>query len=585
MKLKTKIVLLSALLTLITGVMAVWVARDQALNIVTDWALRYAEKQVLYDKVRMMQPILREMALSRQFANSPVIKEWARHPDDANLASRAHAEMESYRLNFADQSYFLALYPSGRYYHNNAKNEFAGAPYRYTLEPGKPADRWFYDIIGQNRDVHINVNPDVTLGVTKLWIDVLIRDGAQILGVAGSGLDLSGFIREVVEATQPGITSLFTDHMGAIQVYRDAKLIDYASISKAAGTHKTLQQLFESPKDQQAVTAAMQELAQQPNKTVSRMVQMQGQPFLVGLAYLPEIDWYEVTLLDINQLLPLSRFTSLLLVFVLSLTVALVTFNLLLNRLVLSPLGRLAKAIALVHDDNFMPQDLPLPPLSRHDEVGHLMRLFYAMAQRVWASRQELEARVAERTAALEKSQESLRHLAQHDALTGLANRALFSDRLQQAMAAARRDGTELAVLFLDLDHFKPVNDQLGHAVGDLLLQEAARRMLACVRDSDTVARIGGDEFVLLLRGTEQLNQWAPAVAEKIRQSLCQPFELDGHAVHVSCAIGIAIFPAHGTTEVELAHHADQAMYQAKQAGRNQVRLYQSQQVHSDAAG
>lgn len=572
MKLKTRILLLSALLTIATGAMAWWVARDQALGIVGQWAMRYAEKQVLYDKVRMMQPILREIALSRQLANSQLIKDWARQPDDAQLTRRALVEMETFRTNFADHSYFLGLHPSGRYYHNNAKNEYANAPLRYTLKADKPADRWFYDIIAQNRDMHINVNPDVTLGVTKLWIDVLIRDGNDILGVAGTGLDLTSFIREVVENSQPGITSLFVDHVGAIQVYRDQKLIDFASITKSAGTHKTLDMLFQTDEDRQTVLAAMKEIEQSPSKTLSRLVHMQGQPFLVGLAYLPEIDWYEVTLLDINTLLPLQNFVGMLLVFALSLLVALIAFNVLLGRVVLQPLNRLARAIEQVQSDHFSPKDLPT---GGKDEIGHLMRLFHGMAMRVWASRNELETRVAERTAELQQSKEQLRHLAQHDSLTGLPNRALFTDRLQQALAAAQRDQTHVALLFLDLDYFKPVNDQFGHAVGDELLQAVAQRMLACVRQSDTVARIGGDEFVLLLRSAvDQTAQTAPAVAEKIRESLAQVFELAGQRLFISCSIGIALYPEHGQNDIELAHHADLAMYQAKQAGRNQVHLF-----------
>ncbi|MDD2882751.1 MAG: diguanylate cyclase [Rhodoferax sp.] len=572
MKLKTRILLLSALLTIATGAMAWWVARDQALGIVAQWAMRYAEKQVLYDKVRMMQPILREIALSRQLANSQLIKDWARQPDDAQLTHRALVEMETFRANFADHSYFLGLHPSGRYYHNNAKNEYANAPLRYTLKADKPADRWFYDIIAQNRDMHINVNPDVTLGVTKLWIDVLIRDGNDILGVAGTGLDLTSFIREVVENSQPGITSLFVDHVGAIQVYRDQKLIDFASITKSAGTHKTLDMLFQTDEDRKTVLAAMKEIEQSPSKTLSRLVHMQGQPFLVGLAYLPEIDWYEVTLLDINALLPLQNFVGMLLVFALSLLVALIAFNVLLGRVVLQPLNRLARAIEQVQSEHFAPQDLPT---GGKDEIGHLMRLFRDMATRVWASRNELETRVAERTAELEQSKEQLRHLAQHDSLTGLPNRALLTDRLQQALAAAQRDQTHVALLFLDLDHFKPVNDEFGHAVGDQLLQAVAQRMLACVRQSDTVARIGGDEFLLLLRNAaDQTDQSAVTVAEKIREALALVFEVAEQRLFISCSIGIALYPKHGQTDIALAHHADLAMYQAKQAGRNQVHLF-----------
>ncbi|MFC6673143.1 hypothetical protein [Marinobacterium aestuariivivens] len=185
-----------------------------AEDIIEQWAIRYAEKQVLYDKSRALQPIIREIALSRQFADSQQIREWARDPDDEALTARAMTEMENFRLNFADRSYFVALLESGRYYHNNADNEYAGREFRYVLDPDKPADSWFYDIIEQQRDMHLNVNPDIPLGVTKLWIDVLLRDGQQILGVVGTGLDLTQFLEKVVDERTPGITSLFVDHQG-----------------------------------------------------------------------------------------------------------------------------------------------------------------------------------------------------------------------------------------------------------------------------------------------------------------------------------------------------------------------------------
>jgi diguanylate cyclase (GGDEF)-like protein/PAS domain S-box-containing protein len=175
----------------------------------------------------------------------------------------------------------------------------------------------------------------------------------------------------------------------------------------------------------------------------------------------------------------------------------------------------------------------------------------------------------------LNDSETRYRHMAQHDALTGLANRALFNDRLQRDLASARRDQTSLALLFIDLDKFKPVNDQHGHAVGDLLLQEVAQRMQACVRDSDTVARIGGDEFVVLLRDVAGKAE-ALAVANKIRASLEQPFELEGHSLGIGCSAGVALYPQHGADDLTLTNNADYAMYQAKERGRNQVVLYQA---------
>jgi diguanylate cyclase (GGDEF)-like protein/PAS domain S-box-containing protein len=167
--------------------------------------------------------------------------------------------------------------------------------------------------------------------------------------------------------------------------------------------------------------------------------------------------------------------------------------------------------------------------------------------------------------------EDRMAHMAQHDVLTGLPNRALFEDRLRQSINQAFRSRSRLALLYIDLDKFKPVNDTFGHAMGDVLLKMIAARMLASVRVSDTVARIGGDEFVVLL-GAVQDKQDARAVAEKIRVALNQVFELEGrHAVHISSSIGAAVYPENGVDGALLARHADQAMYQAKQAGRNKV--------------
>ena len=166
-----------------------------------------------------------------------------------------------------------------------------------------------------------------------------------------------------------------------------------------------------------------------------------------------------------------------------------------------------------------------------------------------------------------------LQHMAHYDKLTDLPNRVLFSDRLQQALSTANRDKERMALMFIDLDRFKHINDSFGHHVGDLLLQEATQRMLACVRESDTVARIGGDEFMVLLPAIEK-QEYAMMVAEKIRYALCQPLYLAGNIVCISSSLGIAIFPDHGVSEEELIKHADDAMYAAKQAGRNIVRMH-----------
>ena len=193
------------------------------------------------------------------------------------------------------------------------------------------------------------------------------------------------------------------------------------------------------------------------------------------------------------------------------------------------------------------------------DKEGHPLRLIGTHAD------------VSDRKAV----EEQMRLLAQYDPLTGLPNRALLADRLQMALVQAKRDGDMVALLYLDLDNFKPVNDRFGHAAGDHLLREVAARLRDTVRDSDTVARIGGDEFILLLPAVKSKDD-VLAVGAKILQVLAEPFSLPGGTASVTASIGGAIYPLHGADGKELTRRADAAMYRAKELGRNNIQLSES---------
>ncbi|MDP3672382.1 MAG: EAL domain-containing protein [Telluria sp.] len=169
--------------------------------------------------------------------------------------------------------------------------------------------------------------------------------------------------------------------------------------------------------------------------------------------------------------------------------------------------------------------------------------------------------------------EEHTRHLAEHDFLTDLPNRVLFLDRLHQALAAARRQKTMVAVLFLDLDRFKSINDSYGHQTGDLLLKEVAARVSRCVRGVDTVSRQGGDEFVVILADIGGIDQ-AAHVAGSVMQAITQVDRVDGHEISLSASIGISIYPSDGEDADTLLKHADVAMYHAKQNGRNAFRFF-----------
>jgi len=168
--------------------------------------------------------------------------------------------------------------------------------------------------------------------------------------------------------------------------------------------------------------------------------------------------------------------------------------------------------------------------------------------------------------------EEHMRHMAQHDSLTNLPNRALFRDRLDIALERARRQATRSALMFVDLDHFKAINDQYGHEIGDALLQALSQALSVNLRAVDTVARMGGDEFVILLETVNSVDE-AVAVAEKLRRNCERPIRVQERVLHISVSIGISIFPDHASDSVGLIRTADHAMYRAKEAGRNQVRV------------
>ena len=211
------------------------------------------------------------------------------------------------------------------------------------------------------------------------------------------------------------------------------------------------------------------------------------------------------------------------------------------------------EAVAICRDGTRLPVELVAKTLHRNGEVYRL-GIFRDIRERKAA-----EARI--------------NFLAYHDVLTGLPNRRLLLERLDSLLAMSRRHQNHLAVLFIDLDHFKTVNDSLGHHAGDLLLAEVAARIQGAVREVDVVARQGGDEFIVVLADLAQ-PELAASVAVKLLVQVAAPFDIDGHAVSVAPSIGISVFPRDGTTADDLIRHADSAMYLSKQSGRGQYQFY-----------
>ncbi|VXB30914.1 conserved hypothetical protein [Pseudomonas sp. 8AS] len=222
------------------------------------------------------------------------------------------------------------------------------------------------------------------------------------------------------------------------------------------------------------------------------------------------------------------------------------------SRALTRPLKSMTHAVRLFSRERRI-SELP----RRQDELGQLAHSFREMQEEILSHLDELT-----------RSRSALEHLARHDPLTGLPNRRVFFERLEHALATSRRSGKQLAVLFVDLDHFKQLNDSLGHSLGDHVLQAVANLLRSATRESDTVARLGGDEFVILFEVVED-PQHIVAILEKLHDRFQLPMLIDGHEVRVQASMGVSLFPRDGNDIEALVQQADRAMYAAKNAGRN----------------
>ena len=562
MSLKTRILALLAALIVISAAASLMAYRELSASLIERWGKQVAEIQVRYDSARLLQSLEREIGLARQMAQSGTLLRWAENPDDKLLEEAAIEQMESYRSNFRDNSYFVALRQNGRYYYNNAADDYANNQFRYVLDPAKEDDAWFFQLIEEGRDFHLNVNPDTELGVTKLWIDVLMRNtDNEIVGMVGTGLNLDDFLQDIVNIGQDGITTLFVDYNGAIQLYRDRNYIDFASIIKPEGQKNTVDLLFDDPQDKQQILGMLQMLKQrnaEAGAIESGFVTINGRKHLAGVAYLPAIGWFEITLLDLETLLPGSYLWPLVAVFLATMLIVLVIFHLIIQQRILKPVISLEQAVKQVREGRFELPYLPKPD----NEIGRLVDHFEKMTHTVRDTTQELEAKVAYRT-------RELHRLARIDALTGLKNRRGIDEVLAGEIERTEREQNGFGLLWLDIDHFKEINDSLGHQAGDDILCRVALWLKASVRPYDQPGRWGGDEFVVILSPCDRLT--LQQIACRIRA------EVEKESRHTSTPVTISVggcFCLPGEDMDTILGNTDKALYEAKHRGRNRVCIH-----------
>lgn len=289
-----------------------------------------------------------------------------------------------------------------------------------------------------------------------------------------------------------------------------------------------------------------------------------GEEALSSIVTVPGSEWFVVTSMPTKIVFqPIEAMRTFVIKNTLIAMVVLIAILTWLLPRILRPLTNAARAIRSMADGQ---RPLAPLPVKLQDEVGDFLNGF-----------NYLLARLNEKEIALKSSQTQLKKLAHHDSVTGLYNRTMLDDRLQQALVQTERVGMHFALLFCDLDNFKPINDQFGHQTGDLILQQVAERLMAGRRETDTVARFGGDEFTILLTNLYDARGAASNVAKQLLAKTSTPFIIGEQTFSISLSIGIALHLGANASASQLISQADIAMYQAKRAGKNGFHIFENE--------
>lgn len=433
--------------------------------------------------------------------------------------------------------------------HGDNLQEKGHFPYVYEALPLKEGE-FYFSQININREIGAHQG----LNKPTLRIATPIRAAnAEAFGIIVINIDLDGMFRRMRIDIPPAISVFVTNHDGDYLIHPDVNKtfgFDNGRRIRIQDDIPHIAPAFERKENNMVLTVTESEGG---HESVAAFVRAQfaeagGKRFmLVGLSTPMTKVLQDGRALGVN-IMQIAVLLS---------TLALI-ISMLLSRLLTQPLNAMARAISRFEAG----KPLKGLPVERNDEIGYLAKSFQAMTAR-------LNLQVGD----LQHRQVQLDYLAHHDQLTNLPNRILLLDRLIQAIHVAQRNKQQFAVMFIDLDKFKEINDTLGHHIGDEVLKIAATRMQSLIRQEDTISRLGGDEFTIILRDLHHADQYA-VVAEKLLALFDLPFRVDGHSLELTCSIGISIYPKHGTKAEDLLNNADAAMYQAKKKGRNNYQLY-----------
>ena len=453
-----------------------WAAR----GISDAFGRRFAEKNAQLDKERVLGPVRREVALARKMADTEAIRALCRQEADPRLRAEGFKEMESFRRAFADRSCFLVVDRSLHHYFGDQKGP-ALVPVE-TLVHGNLNDQWYFDTMAKVDDFALHVDSDVALDLLKVWINVVVKDGGRKVGLAGTGVDLSAFMKTIVRGGDRNALTVMVDASGVLQAHPNASYMEYNARMKDESRRMTLYQLLGSQGDQALLRGRLERLVKGTSQLETFHLTVEGKRYLVAATYIEEIGWVSITLVDQAQVVGMGAFVPILALLGLSLLVTIGLVSWLLNRMVLAPLARLTASSQEIAAGNY---GITLA-VEQNDEIGLLTGAFNHMASTIREHTANLERLVAERTQALTLSNQKLldsldyAHLIQESTLPKPADLArVFPDHYVLFRPRDIVGGDFYALHPVEDGFLLAVGDCTGHGVPGAFMSMSAGALLS----------------------------------------------------------------------------------------------------------
>lgn len=398
--LRSKAMLALLLASLIALVPAAFMGTQVVASVQDYFGQAYARNLTDLSRQRIQAPILMDLVLSERLASTQLLLDWLQDEENPEKQAAFFREAEGYATALRGQTYFAISAQSGNYYFNDPQTAYSEGP-RYQLNPDDPNDAWFFNLLDDIGEYNINVNPDVQLGTTRVWLNLPIRLNGDLLGIAGTGLDLTAFLRDFITTNEPGVTPMIIDQQGFVQAHPNPELIAFGSSVGLDTSNKTLHAMLSTEEARMALESALTNSRAQENVALLPVV-LDGQSQLLAIAYMPELRWYLVTAVDLSvaQTISGSWWVSIVIGFGVMLVLLLIIIAVAVERLLIHPLSHLQASATQITQGNY---NVALPK-ARNDEIGDLSRAFGAMVKRVQNHTAELEARVQQRTQELENS-------------------------------------------------------------------------------------------------------------------------------------------------------------------------------------